>query len=79
MREVFKREQRYLVIKLSDMHGVLSNTDLWHLEKMCKKVNDYRAERGKSWLHCVVVEHDWPEYEPTWRAIEKRMKKEGGK
>lgn len=24
-------------------------------------------------MDCVVVESDWPEYEPTWRAIEARV------
>ena len=30
------------------------------------------AEIGRPPLGCVVVESDWPEYEPTWRAIEAR-------
>jgi len=24
-------------------------------------------------MKCVVVEHDWPEYEPTWAAIAARV------
>lgn len=32
-----------------------------------------REEVGKAPLECVVVESDWPEYEPTWEAIEARM------
>ena len=38
-----------------------------------KKVNRLRARAGKQQLRCVVVEHDWPEYEPTWAAIERRV------
>jgi len=26
-------------------------------------------------LEYVVVEKDWPEFEPTWQAIEKRVTK----
>ena len=32
-----------------------------------------RALAGKPALHCVVVEKDWPEYEPTWVDIEARV------
>jgi hypothetical protein len=58
----FKREERYIVIK--------------------RKAIDERTEhhlRGAMALlavptvECVVVEHDWPEYEPVWRMIESRM------
>lgn len=24
-------------------------------------------------MECVIVESDWPEYEPTWKAIEARV------
>lgn len=32
-----------------------------------------REEAGKPLLKCVVVEKDWAEYEPTWKAIEARV------
>jgi len=67
----FKREDRYIVIKRSDLPKdwpyVLG--DLIHV---CETVDFERAKRGKNPLKCVVVEHDWPEYEPTWAAIKKR-------
>ena len=37
------------------------------------KVIDYLEVSKAAPFRCVVVEHDWPEYEPTWQAIEKRM------
>lgn len=70
----FNREQRYLVLKASDVIATgLSTTELDQLEAICKKVDDYRRNSGKSDLETVVVEKDWPEYEPTWTAIELRV------
>ena len=34
---------------------------------------EHRTAIGKPRLDCVVVEVDWPEYEPTWEAIEARI------
>lgn len=58
----FNREERYIVLKLSRM------TDL-------QRDIVYRAmsDAGVQGVDSVVVEQDWPEYEPTWRAIEDRM------
>ncbi len=75
-----KRENRYLVIKRSDLKGAekLLKPESWSAFELIEKlVNQIRANRGKGPLCCVVVEHDWPEYEPTWEAIEKRVG-EGG-
>jgi len=30
-----------------------------------------------TWANGVVVEHDWPEYEPTIAAIESRIEQQG--
>ncbi len=41
---------------------------------LARKVADYREQdMEKQPLACVVVESDWPEYEPTWEAIKKRV------
>lgn len=71
-----ERENRYLVIKRSDLDGALrallpSVKDV--LSSLCDMVDHVRKARGKSPLVCVVVEHDWPEYEHTWEAIEGRI------
>ncbi|MBL3528426.1 MAG: hypothetical protein JMN27_13380 [gamma proteobacterium endosymbiont of Lamellibrachia anaximandri] len=72
----FGRELRYMVIKLKDAETALTETELSILKTINQKIDYYRTKRGKEWLKCVVVEHDWPEYEPTWKAIEERVKSE---
>ena len=68
----FKQENRYIVLKRTDVEG-LSNRDLLSLSRLCQKVDVLRAKHGKLALKCVVVEKDWPEYQPTWDAIKKRV------
>ena len=75
----FERENRYLVIKRSDLDAALSIIDDKHkagFHAVCRLANWYRASRGKKNLSCVVVEHDWPEYEATWEAIQDRVEAE---
>lgn len=69
----FKREQRYYVLKLSDIHGSVSLADLLYLDKIARTVADRRAQEGKEQREYLVIESDWPEYEPTWQAIEARV------
>ena len=68
----FKRENRYLVLKRKDLKACLTATEISILDAIAAKVDDYRTV-CKAPFECVVVESDWPEYEPTWAAIEKRM------
>ena len=68
-----KRELRYIVIKIKDAEACLNAAELLALEAICKEVGYYRDSAGKRPLECVVVESDWPEYEPTWAAIASRM------
>jgi hypothetical protein len=67
-----KREIRYLVLKLKDVQ-CLSQADQAALKYIAAKVDVIRMGRNKIPLACVVVESDWPEYEPTWQAIERRV------
>jgi hypothetical protein len=69
----FTREVRYEVIKLSDAKAYLSKAETRALASIGAKVSAGRARDKKTPLKCVVVESDWPEYEPTWKAIEERM------
>lgn len=62
MTTPFTRENRYIVIKRSDVAAYHDDT---------KKLLDALPQRD-----AVVVEADWPEYEPTWRAIEERVNAE---
>lgn len=70
----FEREERYVVVKLTDyvaagIPGYLNNT----FHQVLGRVAEYRSRVGKAPLVCAVVESDWPEYEPTWAAIEARV------
>lgn len=67
------REYRYMVFKLKDIQFSLTREERGFLKHLAGKVHDYRLGEGKAPLECVVVESDWPEYESTWKAIEKRM------
>lgn len=70
----FKREDRYLILKRRDIKNALTDLEQHLLMCLAAKVHKYRTDiMGKDPLHCVVVEKDWPEYEPTWKAIEERM------
>ena len=63
----FEREDRYIVIKRSDI-------DKW-LGDFGKSELLYWTSRIKSQRQCVVVESDWPEYETVWKMIEDRVSK----
>lgn len=45
------------------------------LSALVGKIYDGRDDDMNPVLEYVVVEKDWPEYEPTWQAIEKRVTK----
>lgn len=70
---MFEREQRYVVLKGTDIQAAcLTDEEIAAFNAVCDKVGRSRNERAKGPLECVVVERDWPEYEPTWAAIAKR-------
>lgn len=58
----FKRENRYTVIK----HNQLTDSQSGHLK-------DFLLGEGVPTVKSVVIESDWPEYEPVWSMIERRM------
>ena len=79
----FKKEDRYLVIKRTDLQAALliatpalTNKIESALGELSSLVGLVRDGRGAGEFVSVVVESDWPEYEPTWTAIEKRMRTE---
>lgn len=68
------REHEYLVMKSSDLIAAgLTEAELDQLQEISKKVDQCRRDAGLPDLETVVVEKGWPEYEPTWAAIEKRV------
>lgn len=72
MSDPFVREDRYLVMKHSDL-ALLRGEDRQTLSLIAFRLAARRALQGKRTLECVVIENDWPEYEPAWAAIEARM------
>ena len=70
--EKFKRENRYFVLKFKDIHSILDESEHQALHEICNKIELHRLKNDRGALECVVVESDWPEYEPTWKAIEER-------
>ena len=72
----FKKEDRYLVIKRTDMllaNSKLSQDEIDTFNKVTDVIMMARDEQGKPPLNCVVVESDWPEYDTVWNMIEKRV------
>lgn len=70
MSNEFMREERYIVFKISDLGNSLKGDEI---RRLAQEYAEYRQWLGKKPLECVVVESDWPEYEPTWKAIEARV------
>lgn len=68
---VFSPELRYMVFKISDLHG-LDTQDNIMLCHLANKVARLRQEAAKKPLQALVIEKDWPEYQPTWAALAKR-------
>lgn len=74
----FQREfTRYLVFKKTDINKYLSKEARDHLCHLYKEIHNARLADRKQPFSCVCVESDWPEYEPTWKAIEDRVNREG--
>ena len=67
------REDRYLVLKRTDIEKYLPDDRKKLLDFIAGNIRDGRTLDQKEQLQCVVVEHDWPEYEMTWAAIERRV------
>lgn len=68
-----EREDRYLVIKRSDIKKHLTSEAQEELENISHAILIGRDSEEKPELNCVVVEHDWPEYETVWEMIENRV------
>lgn len=65
----FNREDRYFIFKRSDV----PQSSIPVLESLRETADHLRSMKGKPPLVCVVVESDWPEYEPVWQMIEDRV------
>ncbi|SDB54121.1 hypothetical protein [Pseudomonas sp. NFACC13-1] len=63
----FKREDRYIVIKRSDLKKVPVSYRSSLVEPMFSLLSHLPRRE------CLVIESDWPEYESYWQMIERRM------
>ena len=73
MSNEFVREERYIVFKLSDVERYLTDADRAYLAMMKNEIDAGRDCANKPPFKGLIVESDWPEYEPTWKAIEARV------
>jgi len=67
----FQREDRYIVIKRKDLEStptLMTHAFLFALDGLL----EHLPKR-----ECLVVESDWPEYGPTWAAIQARVEGQG--
>ena len=73
MPKPFEREPRYIVLKMKDIEAYLPPGSFDLLATLGNAIHEGRMKDGKAPFNAVVVEQDWPEFEPTWQAIEHRM------
>ncbi len=72
MVSVLQREDRYIVIKRSDLERI-SAQHRFEFWKASRVVHERMFAAGAPARRFLVIESDWPEYEPTWAAIERRV------
>ncbi|SCZ12621.1 hypothetical protein [Pseudomonas sp. NFACC37-1] len=65
--EPFQREDRYIVIKRSDLKKVPVSYRSSLVDPMFSLLSHLPRRE------CLVIESDWPEYESYWQMIERRM------
>lgn len=70
--EPFQREDRYIVIKRSDMEN-LPIDQRRNFAGPCRALHEQMFIAGAPARSFLVIESDWPEYEPVWQMIERRM------
>ncbi|MDU4058680.1 MAG: hypothetical protein E7H60_19250 [Pseudomonas oryzihabitans] len=72
----FQREDRYIVIKRKDLEAIERSGEASDLETheavrfLAEALDTLRPHLPVR--ECLVIESDWPEYEPTWAAIQAR-------
>lgn len=68
-----KLEDKYFVFKKSDVR----DSTVWeYFSRATSRINESRAAHGKQYLECLVIERDWPEYEPTLKLLSDRVDSE---
>lgn len=72
----FMREPRYIVFKIKDLETYEDCVAREAIRQIGNRIAVARRAHGKPPFNALVVEQDWPEFEPTWAAIEARCKGE---
>ncbi|MBA6142298.1 hypothetical protein [Pseudomonas juntendi] len=72
MVSVLHREDRYIVIKRSDL-GRIPGKQRLEFSKASRLVHDRMLAAGAPARQFLVIESDWPEYELAWASIEARV------
>lgn len=72
MSQEFQREDRYIVIKRSDLQHA-GHHELIAFHGANHNLRESMSKNGVPDRQFVVIESDWPEYEPAWAMIEARM------
>ncbi len=69
-------DPRYIVLKIKDIESSpLTIAERKTLSYLCDRIMLSRYMAGRGILQCVVVESDWPEYDPVIAML--RMRVEG--
>lgn len=68
-----KLENRYLVLKLSDIAKYISFNDRMTLASIAQSIEHHRHDEERPPLKCIVIESDWPEYKTTLCALGDRV------
>ncbi|NIE73053.1 hypothetical protein F3J45_01045 [Pantoea sp. Ap-967] len=63
----FQREDRYIVVKRSD----LAKVPVAYRSALVEPLFHLQAHLPQR--ECLVIESDWPEYDPAWAAIQARV------
>ncbi len=68
----FKKEDKYLVLKLSDIDETLDTIDKLELEVFTENIANKRMDKGKERIpKYIVVKDDEPYAEQVWELIRK--------
>lgn len=72
----FKREDKYLVLKKSDIESVLSDEEKRRLHNICLRISESRQSRGKFDSSYVVVKESEPYADQVWELIKAELERE---
>lgn len=68
-----KRENRYLVLTMDDIHEYLTDEGREQLGELCSYIEAMRRQHDKPIRQYVCVADHWPEYEIVWSMIAARV------